>query len=85
MNAEKALQIIKNEIYADGKEKAEAMRVIEEAVGKQRARKPLCGHFSPYCPNCMNPVIRKEEASRGRRIIPYCKWCGQKLDWSDEE
>ena len=32
MTPEKALQIIKNEIYADGKEKAEAMRVIEEAV-----------------------------------------------------
>ena len=38
MNAEKALQIIKNEIYTDGKEKAEAMRVIEEAVGKQIAK-----------------------------------------------
>lgn len=41
MNAEKALAIIKNEIYADAKEKAEAMRIIEEAVGKQVARKPI--------------------------------------------
>ncbi len=35
MDIKKALQIIKNEIYASGAEKAEAMRVIEEAVGKQ--------------------------------------------------
>ena len=35
MQPEKALAIIKNEIYADAKEKEEAMRVIEEAVGKQ--------------------------------------------------
>ena len=35
MTPEKALQIIKNEIYADGKERAEAMGVIEEAVGEK--------------------------------------------------
>ena len=84
MNAEKALQIIKNEIYASGAEKAEAMRLIEEAVGKQVAQKPKGEYDSvPHfrCPCCNSTVVLYCDSAKH----PHCKYCGQKLDWSDEE
>lgn len=34
------------------------------------------------CPNC-NVFIEKNERAHGNIDIPFCKWCGQKLDWSD--
>lgn len=32
------------------------------------------------CPNCKRFISRYEQ-SHGRIEIPYCKWCGQKLQW----
>lgn len=34
------------------------------------------------CPAC-NKFIEKNEQSHGNIVVPYCKWCGQKIDWSD--
>ena len=42
MTAEKALKIFKNEIYADGKEKAKVNKMIEGALRKPIA-KDKCG------------------------------------------
>ena len=53
---------------------------------KQTAKKIEIFNGQASCPNCkhffgeMN-VIRSLIASN----MPYCKHCGQKLDWSDEE
>lgn len=40
--------------------------------------------FFPVCPVC-NKFIKKHEQSHGNIVIPHCKWCGQKIDWSDTE
>ena len=52
-----------------------------EAVEKQTDEKPtaVLGTFGGKeyeCKNCGSDVCYGEE---------YCRWCGQKLDWSDEE
>jgi len=62
------------------------MEFLANLLSRQVGRKPepVDDCFVPLytCPNC------------GKRIIPisiengnlngdYCKWCGQKLDWSD--
>lgn len=52
-----------------------------EAVEKQTDEKPtaVLGSFggTEYeCKNCGNNVCYGDE---------YCRWCGQKLDWSDGE
>ena len=52
-----------------------------EAVEKQTDEKPtaVLGTFfgKEYeCKNCGSDVCYGDE---------YCRWCGQKLDWSDEE
>ena len=35
------------------------------------------------CPNCQKVVFRHEQMY-GNTDVCYCKWCGQALDWSDE-
>lgn len=52
-----------------------------EAVEKQTDEKPtaVLGTFGGKeyeCKNCGSDVCYGDE---------YCRWCGQKLDWSDEE
>lgn len=52
-----------------------------EAVEKQTDEKPtaVLGTFGGKeyeCKNCGSAVCYGDE---------YCRWCGQKLDWSDEE
>lgn len=47
------------------------------AIEKQIPKKPQKFYTTPYyrCPICGNAVMAS----------PYCKWCGQDLDWSDIE
>lgn len=52
-----------------------------EAVEKQMDEKPTAvfgtfGGTEYECKNCGSDVCYGDE---------YCRWCGQKLDWSDEE
>ena len=55
------------------------------AVEKQRARKPILDKIyyqQYYCPNCQDMVSRKYKS------VPkynFCHWCGQAIDWSEEE
>lgn len=65
---------------------AEACRVAVKAIDKQMPQ-----HFELFngqcaCPNCKalfgpNDVRRKLI----NWDMPYCKFCGQAIDWSDEE
>lgn len=53
----------------------------QEAVEKQTGKKPtavlgIFGGTENECKNCGNDVRYQDE---------YCRWCGQKLDWSDGE
>ena len=79
MNAGKALQIIKNEIYADGKERAEAMRAIEEAVGKQ-VEKDAFFYDWWHCPECGYDI---EPNVIDNKEISFCGCCGQKLNMNE--
>ena len=63
-----------------------AFKTAVEALEKQIPKKPKLldsGEFYS-CPSC-DIVIRKNEPSHGNIDIPHCKWCGQALDWSDNE
>ena len=55
---------------------------VEEAVGKQTAEKPrkvlgIHGNVEYECGNCGESEFINE-------LFNYCPWCGQKLDWSEE-
>lgn len=67
---------------------------VREAVEKNRAKKPIYGHYENVgepeyikvtCPNgCgiqLNPVTDKHHVYEH----DYCPKCGQKIDWSEKE
>lgn len=64
-------------------------KTVKEALGKQIKKKPkLSTAKSTVCPNlCPNcgRFIDMHEQKHGNIEIPCCKWCGQALDWSDEQ
>jgi len=55
-----------------------------EALEKQIKKIPRRSGRYGVCPNCSR-LIERYEQKHGGIEIPHCKWCGQKLDWSDEE
>lgn len=57
---------------------------IREAVEKQKAKKPKGDlHSVPHyrCPNC-NSTVKLYQNSVKDEI---CRWCGQVIDWGEEE
>ncbi len=52
------------------------------ALDKQNSKKPHKSESGMFyiCPCCDRFIDRNEQA-HGNIDIPYCKWCGQKLDW----
>lgn len=38
-----------------------------------------------HCPSCKETIMDREQLEDGYMKIPYCYYCGQKLDWSDYE
>ena len=62
----------------------EECEVILDALEKQILKKPIGDLNSvPHyrCPNCNKAIVVYEEDYR----FPNCRWCGQAIDWSDEE
>ena len=56
---------------------------LKEAVEKQISQKPLWDDNVPHsrCPVCHNAVAVYIDSPK----LPYCYWCGQKLDWGETE
>ncbi len=73
-----------------GNKESECISVIVSALEKQIPKKPtheatLYKCFT--CPNCKNVVDEFIDfrGEKTRVITPYCKFCGQNLDWGDKE
>ncbi len=57
-----------------------------EALEKQISKKFEVFNGQDFCPTCHS--LFGNDETRKRLIIwemDYCKYCGQKLDWGDEE
>lgn len=56
---------------------------LKEAVEKQIPQKPLWDDSVPHgrCPVCNSIVAPFIDSPK----LPYCYWCGQKLDWGKTE
>ena len=68
----------------------EALKIAALSLGKQVPKKPtheatLCKCFT--CQSCKNVVDEFEAIGneKHRVLVPHCRFCGQALDWSDEE
>lgn len=68
-----------------------AVNMAIEALEKRKHKKPIRityvdGGAEEKCPNCnkrLCAVFANGDTYDGQR--PYCHWCGQALDWSEEE
>ena len=62
----------------------EACELAATALEKRIAKKPTKAADAKFyvCPDCKR-FIRKNERSHGKQNIPFCKWCGQALDWEE--
>ena len=84
MTENKAIEFIKERIalidsnYTDILDYKEALQISVKALEKQIPRKPKTNdnYIMYICPCCNNFI---------KLCRNYCEYCGQKLDWSDEE
>ena len=89
MNNTKALKILNKNLQVavhdcDGlnpeceqeqQEQVKALQIAVKAVEKQIPKKPRKTRSEIVCPTC-NTLVGSS---------PYCRYCGQALDWSDTE
>ncbi len=61
----------------------ETLDDIEAAVKSWTPEEPLFreGSDKTYCPGCKHPISRYAKG-HGNYEVSFCKWCGQKIDWS---
>lgn len=75
MTAKKALELLNDvefsEKYQGVQEYTEMLIACKEALGKQMPRKPVEVRNEIVCPTCKTLVGSS----------PYCRYCGQALDW----
>lgn len=62
----------------------EACRMGMEAIKKQIPTSPKKSNAgADLCP-CCDRFLERREQKHGNLDIPYCKWCGQAIDWSEQ-
>ena len=86
MNAQEALEIIKDELPFTSGVIEEALGLVEKCVNKQILKKVILGYDeqdSICCPNCKGELMSMDWYDHWK--CNYCEFCGQALDWSDEK
>ena len=78
MNAQEALEIIKDELQFTSGVIEDALGLVKHCVNKQIPKKPKLDndngiYETEHCPNCNRQLFPNEH---------HCR-CGQALDWSD--
>lgn len=85
MEIKRALEIIEEEMPFTSEVIEEAMDTIRDVVAKQTPEKVMPNWYSSTfkeCPRCGE--VNMDAGEYNGVINAYCKWCGQVLDWSDE-
>ncbi len=57
-------------------------RAIEKQIPKKLNIKP---NKDVFCPTCANIIGDARVRQSCKTAFAYCRYCGQALDWSDEE
>ena len=63
------------------------LELLEELVDRATPKKPDITVHNGFCPNCHQAfgLERTKEAMIRPRWFSFCPYCGQALDWSEEE
>lgn len=86
MNIEDAIRIIKGLDTSNSEENIEAKKMAVKALKKQRQKRIETWNGQASCP-CCKKLFEEMKTIRNLTTweMPYCKFCGQALDWSDEQ
>ena len=87
MKPEEAKKYLKNFVgdgsmeFVIGPMITEALKIAIDALEKQIIKKPDYDGHTFACPTCKTIILYKTGEVRGIR----CKWCGQAIDWEEQE
>ena len=86
MNIKDAIRIIKGLDTSNSEENIEAKKMAVKALEKQSQKKIETWNGQASCP-CCKKLFGEMKTIRNLTTweMPYCKFCGQALDWSDEQ
>lgn len=87
LDMEDAIRIINGLDTSNSEENIEAKKMAVAAMKKQIPQR-LVEHFTGNEWECKCPVcggITNTPKEVIEECIQYCGWCGQRLDWSDEQ
>ena len=86
LNIKDAIRIIKGLDTSNSEENIEAKKMAVKALEKQRQKKIETWNGQASCP-CCKKLFGEMKTIRNLTTweMPYCKFCGQALDWSDEQ
>lgn len=92
MSYEEVAELLDSDIEIARGEMALVLLMAKQAVEKQIPKKPLKQAITLYlskatdvlCPACNQSVCTWISLNSHSRKVPYCRHCGQALDWSDE-
>lgn len=59
----------------------EALEVAIQALEKQVDKKPIHAHGNYYCPTCKDTWLLWDDAIPNEHDN-FCRYCGQRIDWS---
>ena len=63
---------------------SEATTSILIAAKVIKPKDPTNWQFGYSCPNCKSPIlINRKYDFKNRHLDKYCRWCGQKFDWTE--
>ena len=85
MNLEKLLQIYDDPGIIDFTVIVESIKMALEALERQIPKKAVGEHYAHMrCPSC-NHRIPSGGGSSSRRRDNWCNYCGQAIDWTENE
>lgn len=86
LNIKDAIRIIKGLDTSNSEENIEAKKMAVKALEKQRQKKIETWNGQASCPRCKK-LFGEMKTIRNLTTweMPYCKFCGQALDWSDKQ
>ena len=87
MTENEAIKLIENDLKLHSKDLSSkyknGLRMAIQALEKQMPKKLIntCQYVSGCCPNCKKYISDWLEYNK----FMCCPYCGQRIDWSDEE
>lgn len=85
---QEALEVVKSYLRTDNAYvvtvTGEAIKTLQKLVDKATPKKVFICDNDCSCPNCTTSLVDVRKDAYKQFINKYCTYCGQALDWSEE-